>query len=352
MTASHLGSGDRFLASDQAQQYVALDQARQYILSGTNSNLNIYLSYEAFEKETELKNLFRVALQNQSLHYPNVTDTPNTPHTQLTQALSLLQSSTKALTPSTTQDLHWTSSRSPASPALLDPFWQRPKFQTWYSTPESSLRLIRGSHTTRHHVKLFCLDLIALLREARIPLFWVLKPSDADSQASGAKAQDVVKRLVLQVLGSQEVSGSAWQGAKEELAARLCCRLRCAESRSDWVEVLAMAIALLPAQEICLIVDVHMLDDETDTESREHGDPYIDLANAFSALQNGLRSQGCKTIVKTLLVSYGGAVFRGEDVLPFSDVLIAVENSKANLGGPAQRRRVVRRLLHGSRPCV
>jgi hypothetical protein len=248
-----------------------------------------------------------------------------------------------------TQDLHWAPPRTLACPASIDPFWMRPKFQTWYSTPESSLRLIRGSHTTRHHVKLFCLDLIALLREARIPLFWVLKPSNADSQDGDAKVEDVMKSLVLQVLGSQEMSGNAWQGAKEELVAQLCCRLRCAESLKNWVEILAMAIALYPVLKICLIVDVHMLDDETENGSREHGAPYIELAKALLALQNSLRSQGCKTVLKMLLISYGGAVFRGEEVLQFSDILIAVENSKVNLGGPAQRRRVVGRLLHGRR---
>lgn len=179
------------------------------------------------------------------------------------------------------------------------------------------------------------------MREAGIPLIWILKPNNTDPENSGSSVEDLIKGLVFQVLSSQAF-GVASQNAKAEHVARLCHKSRHFSSLTDCIDVLAMAIGLCQAREMCLIIDVHLLKQEAPM----HETSYVGLINALWILQNNVKSHGCKTVLKTLLVSYGGAIFRGDEVLQFSDILIAVENSRINhSSGPAKRQRMVRQLL-------
>jgi hypothetical protein len=280
--------------------------------------------------------------ESQVLHATGIVNTNVAlSNEQLHAVHSSLKETIRVVLPESLEELDWNRHRSAPASTKVNPFWLRPKFQTWCSTTESSLCLIRGSYQSRFPVKIFCLDLAWLMLEAKVPVLWALKPSSVTC-LENSSTEEVMKCLVVQAL-SIIVGNRNRQGLREEQMSDLRTKFQAASTLLEWVETLGLVLSLCQMPEICILIDCHVLS----TAEQETSASQFDLAQALLTLQQRLRNRHCITVIKTLLVSYGGALFDGEEASKFADILIPVAYGKAKAGSLAQRRRTVGRVVAG-----
>ena len=209
-----------------------------------------------------------------------------------------------------------------------EPFWLKPQFQTWKAARNSALIMIQGNHTSRFNVKDFCVNAISLLRDSKVPVLWALKNIE-QNDVEAPSASDLLKNLVSQALRLNDVLHS------ERSMALNCAKFQRAESESQWLELLGSVLSGLP--HVYIVIDIEAINPRLRSLDASFSWP-IALLNFFQTLTN----QGCKTVVKAILVSYSSSVFMGTLDKDLHDLLIPVRRLETSPLA-AKGRRVLQR---------
>ena len=191
-----------------------------------------------------------------------------------------------------------------------EPFWLRPTFQTWKSTRDSSLVMIKGNHASRFNIKGFCVNAISLLRDSKVPVLWALKTIENDAVQTPSIV-DLLKSLVCQALRLNDAVHS------ERSMAFNCTKFQRAETENQWLELLGSVVAGLP--QVYVIIDVEAVSPRLRSLNAAFSWP-----NAFLDFFSKLTDHGCKTVVKVVLVSYGSSVFVDTSAKDLQDLIISV----------------------------
>lgn len=184
-----------------------------------------------------------------------------------------------------------------------------------------------------------------LLHEAKFPILWALKPSDAKN-SSDYSCEDIIRKVIIQWLGIYLNNSSSLQMTEEALA-WIYRKFHSASSLPDWIDLLGATISISGMPLIYILIDVHLLAFESGARKRLPRE----LTAALLRLPQHLRDRGVKTVVKIILVSYGGAMFdEDENPAQFKNVLISVGSVKHGKSTPAQRRTAIERNVLGRLP--
>ncbi|EUC27842.1 hypothetical protein COCCADRAFT_41530 [Bipolaris zeicola 26-R-13] len=316
--ASHHGVGDQFAVNGNAAQFNAVGQAEQYNFSGASSSMNVFIDSRNIQNSDCVDS-------NMSLS-----------RTQANEFLKSLESRMMLAVPKSWQDLKWGHREQAVTKA--NPFWLQPKFQTWCSKSENTLRFVKGSYQNRSQIKNFCLDFIKLMEDARVPLLWALKPN-ACERANGFSPECVLSYLTVQAL-TVYLNQEKTSGISEKQAAQIHGKFQDASTLTDYIHLLCSSISISRLPEVCILVDVQLLD------TRQQGfRGHIELMKALSTTQNRLHKDGSRTVVKALLVSYGGVIFDDHESPDVIKNVILAGNSRYGKGKPVQRRHEVGRLV-------
>ncbi|EUC46497.1 hypothetical protein COCMIDRAFT_35857 [Bipolaris oryzae ATCC 44560] len=256
--------------------------------------------------------------------------------TQVNEFLKSLESRMTLAVPKSSQDLKWGHREQTVT--RLNAFWLQPKFQTWCSEPESTLRFVKGSYQNRLQIKSFCLDFIKLMEDASVPLLWALKPN-ACEHTNGLSPECLLSYLTVQAL-SVYLNQETTSGISEKQAAQIRKRFQSASTLIDYIDLLCFSISVSRLLEVCILVDIHLLD-ARQQGFREH----VELMKALSTAQSRLHNDGCRTMVKVLLASYGGIMFDEHESSDVMNNVILAGNSRHGKGKPVHRRREVGRLV-------
>lgn len=126
----------------------------------------------------------------------------------------------------------------------------------WASQPTNSLLVLRGTSTAV--CKAFMVDLIDLVRDAKMPILWALRYANYwDSQTTSV---DILRMLVLQAL--QINPRAMTQGSHPITVAGM----REAATASDWIEILARTLQGVPRIFIALDSSLLMHATANDTQ--------------------------------------------------------------------------------------
>ncbi len=191
-----------------------------------------------------------------------------------------------------------------------EPFWLMPKFQTWKSTRESSVIVIKGSHTSRFDLKDFCVNIITLLRDSKLPVLWALKTIERDAVEAWSVV-DVLKRLVSQALQLNDALHT------ERSMAFNCTKFQRAETEIQWLELLGSVLVGLP--QVYIVIDVQAV-----SPRLKSLDTAFSWPTAFLDFFQRLVNHGCKTMVKVILVSYGYSAFADTSAKDLQNLIISV----------------------------
>ena len=157
--------------------------------------------------------------------------------------------------------------------------------------PASSLVIIKGNYISRFEVKDFCVSAINLLRDSKIPVLWALKTKEQGA-LEAPSVIDLLKDLVSQALRLNIALHN------ERSLALSCTQFQGAETEKNWFELLARVLAGLP--QVYIIIDVEAVSPYFGGHDHTFSWP-----SAFLDFFQNMSEQGCKTLIKVVLVSYG-----------------------------------------------
>ncbi|KAI0971619.1 hypothetical protein F4678DRAFT_431332 [Xylaria arbuscula] len=190
-------------------------------------------------------------------------------------------------------------------------FWLDPKFQAWNRRRDSSLVMIRGTRKMRFHVRGFCTDSIAMLREAKIPVIWALKTiSTQEAAVDQVSTIDLFKYLISQVVSINETMHT-----DATLTPRLGSYFS-ARTEEEWVSVLASMLQGIPL--LYIILDIEVLSHAVGGLTKDFW-PAV-----FLKMFSELLARNIKTVVKVALVSYGSPLFRTSMSSEWQDLVVPV----------------------------
>ncbi|KAJ3578674.1 hypothetical protein NPX13_g1895 [Xylaria arbuscula] len=176
-------------------------------------------------------------------------------------------------------------------------FWLDPKFQAWNQCRDSSLIMISGTWKMRFHVRSFCTDSVAMLREAKIPVIWALKTINTEeATVDKVSTIDLFKYLISQAICINETIHT-----DAVLTPRLGSYFS-ARTEEEWASVLASMLQGIPL--LYIILDVEVLDHPVEGSRKDF------LPAMFLKMFSELSVRNIKTVVKVALVSYGSPLFR------------------------------------------
>lgn len=177
----------------------------------------------------------------------------------------------------------------------------------------SSLIMIKGSFKTRFEAKDFCVEVIELLKEAKVPALWVMKWNYQEQTPSQKpSAIDLLKHLT-----SQALSLAAKYQTEQSLALSTA-RFHSAVSEDEWFALLGSIIGSI--SHTCLVIDVETLSSHFSNMRDGFSWPV-----AFLKLFEQLKDRGLKTVVKVMMVSYGSSVFLDSSHKDVRDLVVPIK---------------------------
>ncbi|KAI1466491.1 uncharacterized protein F4812DRAFT_465756 [Daldinia caldariorum] len=180
-------------------------------------------------------------------------------------------------------------------------FWLNKKIQDWNSSRLSSLVMVKGPSQVRLHMQNFCVRSIAMLREAEVPVIWVLKGTGRNEATS---IDDVSTVDLLRYLIPQAITLNKKIHTDEDLSALLAA-YRAARTEDDWVNVLASSLEGIP--QLYIFVDVEVLSQHQDGLSTFWPSRLLKMFDDFSA-------RNINTVIRIILVGCSTPlVNEGED---------------------------------------
>lgn len=157
------------------------------------------------------------------------------------------------------------------------------QLQAWANKEESHQIAICSNFQSRHAARDFAIDAIDLIKEAQIPVVWVLNPRN-DSRED-VTSLEVLKYLVSQVLQQNHTM------LNERSAALSAARYQSATTEDDWISLLGSVLEGM--SQIYMIVDLEILG----IEKAERSWPGI-----FTTLVERLQCRNIRTVVKVAFV--------------------------------------------------
>lgn len=88
--------------------------------------------------------------------------------------------------------------------------------------------MVKGIFKSRSQIKDFCVNLIEIIREAEVPVLWVLKMADAHNPST----VDLLKSLMSQALRLNAINRT------ERSLALSCARFQSAMTEDNWIDLL------------------------------------------------------------------------------------------------------------------
>ncbi|KAI1802976.1 hypothetical protein F4811DRAFT_527153 [Daldinia bambusicola] len=204
-------------------------------------------------------------------------------------------------------------------------FWLNKKIQDWNSSRLSSLVMVKGPSQVRLHIQNFCVRSIAMLREAEIPVIWVLK----GNSRNGTTAIDDVSAIdLLRCLISQVITLNKRIHTDEDLSARLAT-YRAARTEDDWVNVLASFLEGIPL--LYIFVDVEVLSQHQDGLSTFWPSRLLKMFDDLSA-------RNINTIVRIILMGCNTSLFNeGEGYQKSLVTVSGTRQARVPMRTPRQR---------------
>lgn len=179
------------------------------------------------------------------------------------------------------------------------PFWLEDNIQKWNSASTSSLVVVDGTRKMRFHLQWFCAESISILREAGIPVIWVLKtivPDEDETASNGVSPIDLIKYLVSQAaLLNANIHNDATIASLLQSSAR-------AISEDEWLDILGFALQGMP--QLYIVLDVEVLN------RASGGSRGQSWSATLSSLPAKLGERNVKTVVKVVLVNYSSPFLR------------------------------------------
>lgn len=172
-------------------------------------------------------------------------------------------------------------------------FWLSEKLRDWDGADHSCFVFVKGSFVSRFKAKSFSVSLIQTLREAPVHVLWVLPEPNPKSLAE-IRPVDLVKSLVLQAMRINK----NFQTTKA--CNQISCQLNNQSTELEWMEVLFAILSGLST--VYIVFDVESL-----AQRPTRTDTGLSWPGLFSSFFKTLASQGIRTVVKVLFVSYGCA---------------------------------------------
>ena len=204
---------------------------------------------------------------------------------QSTQALTLISSACSVDHKSNLQasllirDKHRLMSNRSKCP----PFWTSSEIHAWNIGQHSSSITIRTSFKNRFYIRDFCTNIIQQLRNAGIPVLWVLKPKEQTYNST----IEVLKSLIYQALTLDTVSRTD---------SKLSFQLRQfldAQLDNDYVNLLGSTLEKFGL--VYIMVEAGAMDSASASQCREH----------LQELSRRLSERDAATLMKVMVLSYG-----------------------------------------------
>ncbi|ORX96974.1 hypothetical protein BCR34DRAFT_607470 [Clohesyomyces aquaticus] len=184
-------------------------------------------------------------------------------------------------------------------------FWNDAKFNSWESSSNPSMIMVKGDYANRLQVQKFTIEIINTLRDQKIPVLWVLKPLPAQNQPATA-ITDIIKAIVCQAIQLNIALHT------ERALSLSCAQFRAAETPEEWLDLLAKVIATFPRLYI-------VIDTETAAIAYSTGFSWLAQLSALFQRHNNRKWISC---LKILLVSYGSMAIQNTDLSQYRDVVV------------------------------
>ncbi|KAI0899362.1 hypothetical protein F4806DRAFT_492357 [Annulohypoxylon nitens] len=179
------------------------------------------------------------------------------------------------------------SNRDRQRPSKQGPaFWLDNKIQQWNCSVDSSLVAVKGTRKMRSHIRNFCVQSIAALREAKVPVIWALKTMVANRTST----EEVSTIGLLKYLISQAILVNKRLQNDMALSPHLGA-YRAVETEKEWVNMLASVIEGIPL--LYIIIDVEVL-----CQSREGLSEF--WPSGLLKMLSDLSARNTKTIVRLI----------------------------------------------------
>ena len=204
---------------------------------------------------------------------------------QLTQALTLISSACSVDHKSNLQasllirDKH----RFMSNRSKCPPFWTSSELHAWNVGQRSSSITIRASFKNRFYIRDFCTNIIEQLRNAGIPVLWVLKPKEQTHYS----VVEVLKSLIYQSLTLNPVSRT---DSKLSLQLR---QFLDAQLDNDYVNLLGNSLQNFGL--VYIMIEAGAMDSPSASQCWEH----------LQGLSRRLSERDAATLLKIMVLSYG-----------------------------------------------
>ncbi|KAI1125433.1 hypothetical protein F5Y10DRAFT_9991 [Nemania abortiva] len=229
-----------------------------------------------------------VVLHYSQLHYTGVLDTnQRLSEIQFSQILSFI-----SVSPIPRPDLVRQSynarrnrRRQASSGVTGSQLWVS-KLYHWGKKPNSSQIVVQGNFKARHTTRDFTANVIDLIKEANIPVVWVLDPRVELLAESQFNTTDVLKYLACQVLRLNN------RMSTERQVSLNAGRFQSAVTESEWLELLVSVMQGL--NQIYLIVDMDLVE--------RGGGATTEWLLHLASLGETLRLRNMQTVVKVACI--------------------------------------------------
>ncbi|KAI1415684.1 hypothetical protein F5Y13DRAFT_147541 [Hypoxylon sp. FL1857] len=192
-------------------------------------------------------------------------------------------------------------------------FWLDDKIQGWNRSRDSSLVMVKGTWQLRSHIQNFCVQSIAALQQAKVPVIWALKTMVPNKTTA---VDDVSTISLLKYLISQAVTLNERIHTDTALTPRLGA-YRAAKTEQEWVNILASVVEGIPL--LYVIIDVEVLCQSREGLSRFWPSGLLKMFSDISA-------RNIKTVVRVALVSYGASLLNKSK--NHQDLLVTVNDAR------------------------
>ena len=173
--------------------------------------------------------------------------------------------------------------------------WLSPRLRDWTTSKSSSLIIVKGSYATRSQARDFSINVIEAVRSASIPVLWALH-DNSKSVCETIRTADLLKSLVQQAIRISKTFQS------EKICTSSCARMQSARDENEWLDILGSVLVGFPL--LYIVVNLEALG-RNPLAMTEH----FSWPLAFLSLFQSLSSRGVATVVRIVLITYGGARF-------------------------------------------
>ena len=130
-----------------------------------------------------------------------------------------------------------------------DQIWLGQELKEWTNSQASSVSAAGTRFYSRIDLCVFYADLIEVLWRSKVPVIWALKVDEGPYDLS---IIDLLRYIMMQALRLNSAK-------TENLMAQSYWMYQCAVTEDDWLDLLGFALSSLPFDQVCLVMDLQII---------------------------------------------------------------------------------------------